>query len=233
MSVRKFCSNLSTAWRMRDFRMELQPVHRQLTMPDGRVRTRVGGGQRDELLGYGRHLITVAHPHLGLMRQRCEQPLRRFNLTACATIFPGRRAGNPGPQGFAGQLHAVTDAEYRNAKSEQAGVTSWCIFRIDAGRPPGENQTAGVVVENSGDGNIVIDDFAVHSLFTHAACNQLGILRAEVEHENALVSYAAARCLRGDCRHFCRRPWSPGPRSPGKPTIIPSRRIRNRRRHPR
>ena len=173
--------------RVRHFRMELQAVEvpRRVRHPgDGRIGARRGA---DEAGGQRRHLVAVAHPHVERLAQAAQEARIRGQVDGrMAELAPVRAADGTAELRRHG-LHSVADAEHRHAQVED-GVGN--PRRPPFGhrfRPAGEDHASrrkdpyrfGAQVERM--------DLAVDALFPDAAGDELGVLRAEVDEQNALV----------------------------------------------
>ena len=64
---------------------------------------------------------------------------------------------------------------------------------VHAGRAAGEDQPLRRELADPLGGDVVPHDLAVDVLLAHPAGDQLGVLRAEVEHEHALASSGDVR----------------------------------------
>src|SRR4029079_3898544 len=89
------------------------------------------------------------------------------------------------------RLHPVADAEHRDAELEQPGVDVRCARLVDRGRPSGQDDPRRVAGRHLGGGRIVRDDLGVDTALTHAPGDQLGVLRAHVDHQHGTVSVAS------------------------------------------
>ena len=70
--------------------------------------------------------------------------------------------------------------------SKIAGIALRCAVGVDAGRAAGKDDALGRELANALGRDVVPHDLAVDVLLAHAASDELGVLRAEVEHEHAL-----------------------------------------------
>src|SRR5262245_5870631 len=98
---------------------------------------------------------------------------------------------------LAHELHPITNAQHGNAEVEQSGVALRGAVSIHAGRPAGKDDAAWGEFTHASRRNVVPHNFAVHMLLAHPAGDELGVLRAEVENEDALGSDAWASGLGG------------------------------------
>ncbi len=83
-------------------------------------------------------------------------------------------------------LHAVAHAEHRHAGVEHVLRRARAVVFGGAFRAAGQDDAAWVEFADLRFGDIPRPQFAVNAQFTHAARDQLGVLRTEVEDENAM-----------------------------------------------
>ena len=180
----KVGQNRAAGGGVRDLGMKLQAVHRQRLVADCGQRAGGGAGKRDEV---GRNLvdlIAVAHPHLGRLRHSGEQACRGEYVATRPAVFARRRLPDAAAQGIAGQLHAVADAQHRDAQPEDLRVAAGSALLVHAGGTSREDDAARSHLQNSGGRDVVPDDLAVDVLFAHPPRDELGVLGAEIEHEH-------------------------------------------------
>ena len=116
-----------------------------------------------------------------------EQIIALVDLQLGRPELPVRGAGHLASQQMGDELHAVTDAEHRNACLQQLDADRRCLSIVDAGRAAGKNEAAWPLTENTGYGGIVRQDLRIDMCLADPAGNQLGVLRTEIEDENFLV----------------------------------------------
>ncbi len=90
-------------------------------------------------------------------------------------------------QRLAGQLHAVADSQHRQTQLEQPRITLRRAALVDARRTSRQDQPDRRMFPHLFDRDVVPHDLAEHVLLAHAARDQLGVLRAEVEHQHSLA----------------------------------------------
>jgi len=169
-----------------DLRMELQSEDRERHMADRGQGTGCGAGERAEVGGHPVHLVPVAHPDLGAGWHAREEFVFLEHLARRPAVFAGLRPPDLTAEGVAGQLHAVADAEHRNAESKNRRVAPWRARLVDARRPAGEDDALGVERTDAVGGHVVPDDLAIDMLLANPPSDELRVLRAEVEHEHPL-----------------------------------------------
>ena len=170
--------------RVGDFRVELKTVDRQRVVPDGCQRACGRAGQRPKIGRDLVDLVAVAHPDLGMGRHTGEDRVGLQHLAGGAAVFAGLCPADLAAEGVAGQLHAVADAEHRDAEPEDAGIAPRGAGLVDTRRPTREDDALRVQRLDAVRGHVVADDLAVDMLLANATGDQLGVLRAEVEHQH-------------------------------------------------
>ncbi len=166
--------------------VELEPQEARAVAHDGDGRVlRVGQGVETR-----RHLgddVAVAHPD----RHRRGQPLEDGGA-ALSLVDHGRAVlaalarGDAAPQLVGQQLHAVADAEHRQAALEDVGGGSGRPFVVDAGRPAGEDEAPRPEAGHLLPGRVVGDELAVDAALAHTAGDEHAVLGAEVEDGDGL-----------------------------------------------
>jgi hypothetical protein len=84
-------------------------------------------------------------------------------------------------------LVPVADAQDGQAGVEQVVGTARRLDFVHRRRTTGEDNALGIVGENFLHGGVVGHDLAVHPARAHLARDELGVLRAKVQHNNRLV----------------------------------------------
>src|SRR5215218_1103723 len=82
---------------------------------------------------------------------------------------------------IAHQLHAIADAQHRNAEFEDLGIRMRRVFGVNAFRSPGEDDADDTVSFQLSRRRGEVVDFRVYLALTDSACDDLGKLGAEVE----------------------------------------------------
>src|ERR1700761_4544064 len=85
---------------------------------------------------------------------------------------------------LAEKLHAVADAEDRDAGLEHALVGLRRALGVNAGRSAGENNAGGAQAFQDAGRGVVTDDFRVDIQLAHAPGDDLRVLGTEIENEN-------------------------------------------------
>ena len=84
-------------------------------------------------------------------------------------------------------LHTIANAEYRYACFKDILRRTRTVFFSSTFRAAGKNNAAWIEVTNLCFCHIPRPQFAVNAQLTHAARNQLGVLRTEVQNEDAML----------------------------------------------
>jgi hypothetical protein len=141
----------------------------------------------------------VAHPHLERGREAREEPVRRRHLDARAAELSPRGALDVAPQEVRHQLHPVADAEDGRALPEDVGVDGRRALLVHARRAARQDDRLRGPHLRGRDGRR--HDLGEALLLAHAPGDQLRVLAAEVDDQDALVGLALG--ARGDRGHVC------------------------------
>ena len=115
-------------------------------------------------------------------------------------VLAGRRALHLAAERLAGQLHAVADAQHGQAEAEDFRIALRRARLVDAGRPAGEDDALGGQLADPLGRDVVPDDLAVDVLLPHPPGDQLGVLRAEIQHQHLFVGKLRHSGLPGENR---------------------------------
>ena len=85
------------------------------------------------------------------------------------------------------RLHAVADAEHRDAELEQLRVEPRGAGRVDRGRAAGEDQALRRAAADLVDADVVRQQLGEDAALAHAAGDQLRVLAAVVEDQDLVV----------------------------------------------
>ena len=173
---------------MGDLGVELDPEQGPFPVLDGHHRHRRRRGGRLEASRHFVDAVAVRHPDALLRLEPREQaavPRGQGNLRAA--VLAHARRHDAAAEHLGHPLHAVADAEDRNAKPQQFRIGLWRVFLVDAVRTAREHDADGLASPNLVHGQVERVDLAVDPELPHPSCDQLGVLAAEVEDENGLV----------------------------------------------
>ena len=173
--------------RMRDLRMKLNAVEFLLFIRHGRDGT--GFRPRHGLKAFRQlnHLISMAHP-AGVVRLRVRQNgAEMIHPDMHQAVFPLFRCGNLSAQHMPHQLHAVANAEDRDAQLKDFLRASRRVRIQHAGRAAAEDDSHGRNLADGFQGRIAGQNLGVNVMLPHPAGDQLGILSAEIQNQNAFL----------------------------------------------
>ncbi len=91
---------------------------------------------RHKVVADRRNLITVAHPHVDLFGQSFKERFLLADLTLRRTVFSRWRVVDLATKCLAGQLHAVANAQDRNAQLKQFRIATRRAVFVNAGMGP-------------------------------------------------------------------------------------------------
>jgi hypothetical protein len=127
----------------------------------------------------------VAHPHgllgwlAGHERVRSGNDAHGRSAVLAATCL-----GNRAAEGGCHRLKSVANSQDRNAQVENAGIEHRSFRLVDTRRAATEHNGRGRLGGNFGGRDRVRHNLGVDPGLTHAARNQLGVLRPKVNNEN-------------------------------------------------
>src|SRR5207248_10175443 len=184
--------------RVDDLGMELD-ADDALVVGEGRHRRVAAAAQGPESGRQPQHLVSVVHPHRQLAGQPVEESARLLDPEQGRAVLAAGGRRDLAAQVVSDQLHAVADAEHRDARAQRLGVDLGCARLVNAGGPAREDQARRPALGQLGPGRGAGDDLAVHARFAHAAGDQLTGLGPEIEDEDGLA------LLLGRSRRGCGR----------------------------
>src|SRR4051812_36144603 len=167
--------------------MELQAEDRPRTVADRGDGAGIGSGQGNEVAVDRWHLVAVAHPHDGLFRHPGEQRVGLLDPALGAAKLTAAGWLDRAAERLAGQLHAVADAEDGDAKIKEGRVAVRSAGFVDAGRTAGEDETTGTQFSDACGRQVMAHQLAENILLADAPSDELGVLRAEVEDQDAFT----------------------------------------------
>ena len=176
---------LLPARRMDDFGVKLQPVEPALTVLDGGIRRVLCVRHGFEALGQLGHFVAVRIPNI----HRCAQPfeerailrhvqLRRAVFAPLAVLhFPAEKVRH--------ELHAVADAEDRQAHGEDRLIRVRRFLRVNGRRPAAEDDSLWLMRGDFFRGGVVRKDDRIDVTLANPPRDDLRILTAEIENDDA------------------------------------------------
>ena len=134
------------------------------------------------------HMIAVAHPYRGLLP--CPKSLEQaaaLDSEVGPAVFAPAGAGDISTGEMSQQLHSVAEAQHRRAQLEQLGVGGGNTLAIDRIGSAREDDSLGLPLANpvhrAGRGM----DLTVHVSLPHPSGNELSVLGAEIDDQDAVV----------------------------------------------
>ncbi len=169
---------------VQDLGVPLQPEAATVGLFEGGDLGAVGGAGDPEARRGDDHRVAVRHPHRLLRRLAREQHGARIDGGGGAPELGAFGALDRAAERLGHHLEPVTDSERRHPGVEQGGVDAGRTVRVDAGRATGQDDRRRLLGQHLGDRHLVRNDLAVDVGLAHAARDQLGVLRAEVDDED-------------------------------------------------
>ena len=128
----------------------------------------------------------MAHPHDLVVGGAVKQARTRRNRGLGVPVLAGARASHRATEGVGHGLEAVADTQDGHPGLENRGVDGGRTLLVHGRGAAGQDDGGGLLGEHVRHAHGVGDDLRVDGSLTHAACDQLGILRAEVDDEDGV-----------------------------------------------
>ncbi len=188
--------------------MELHAVELARLVRHGGVRNAAGESRGDKAVGKFFDAIAVTHPHIeqrpalfvSVIAQAVEQPARRRSCDLCVAEFAMIRRTDPTAELLRHGLHAVADAQHGNAQFKHRLRRGWRLGSGHRLRAARQDHAPGLKLADVLVRHVPGMDLAIDPALAHAARDQLGVLRTEVEDENAMRVDIRKRSRRGGAR---------------------------------
>ena len=129
----------------------------------------------------------MAHPAAGRRLHTAQQTLLLFHPDRNPAVLALRGFLHAAAQQEGGQLHAVADAQHRDAGVIQRRIDLGGIRIMHAGRTAGEDDALRPVRQDFRQGRVPGDYFGIDVAFPDPAGDQLRILAAEIKDQDFLV----------------------------------------------
>ncbi len=179
---------------MRDLGVELDGVEAARRIGHGDDRRVLAPRGGAEAGGELRHLVAVAHPDRLARREAGEEKAGRLlNIDLGAPVLAAVRAAHLAAQDVRHELHAVADAEDRDAEVEELRRRRRRPRREDALRPAGEDDADRREAADLRERQVEGVDLAVDAALAHPPRDELRELAAVVEDEEGLVARPGGR----------------------------------------
>jgi hypothetical protein len=173
--------------RVDDLRVELNPVEAAVGRLEGGHGRPGAGGERGEPGGGLEDRVAVAHPAALLLREPAKEAASAVAKGQVgAAELPRLRALDPAAERQHHRLHAVTDAEDRDAQIEQLGREGRRARLVDRGRAAGEDERLRVAAADLLRGGRGGQHLGEDAALADAPSDQLRVLAAEVEDQDLL-----------------------------------------------
>ena len=138
--------------------------------------------------------VTVAHPYR-LRRGKTVVEQSAGYRDVGSAVFAGTGLGDGAAQGACHCLESVADSENRNVVIEQCGIKLGSTVCVDTRGPTREHNSQGVLGHDLLDGRGVRNHLRVDLGFANSPCDQLRVLRPEVDDKNwSLLLDICHRC---------------------------------------
>ena len=137
-----------------------------------------------------RHLIGVAHPAGAARPEPRQQPaFHPVHGHLGAAVFAPRAAFHRRAQKVGHQLHAVADAQNRHAQRKHALIHRGRALVKHAGRAAAEDDAHGPRCPDIRQRRAAGQHAGIDPVLAHPPGDQLGILSAKIQNQNALRSF--------------------------------------------
>src|SRR5262249_29840502 len=150
----------------------------------GGERASVGRRQRNEV-ATGLDLIAVAHPDDRLGGHTRKQAVIRGGAQMSAAGLTRLARLHVTPQVVADGLQSVADAEHGYTEVEYPRIAVRGALLVNARRSAGEDDAARLQLGDALGGQIMTHHLTEDILFTHPTCDELRVLGAKVEDQDA------------------------------------------------
>ena len=167
--------------------MELDPVDRAFGRLERRHRRRGRRRERGESGRRREHRVAVGHPAALLRRRAGQQPAGLRDRELRAPELPDLGALDAAAQLAREQLHAVADAEHRNAELEQLALQRWRALLVHRRRPAREDHALRAPAPHLLEADVMRQQLGEHAALAHAAGDQLRVLPAVVENHDLFL----------------------------------------------
>ena len=137
----------------------------------------------------------MTHPHHLVVRGAVEQAGALLHAGGGVPVLAGAGASDRSTQGLGHGLESVADPQDRHSGIEEGRVNGGGAVGVDRGRTTGEDDGRRLLVQHGGGIHGVGHDLGVDTGLAHAAGDELGVLGAEVHHEDG--ADGAGRSLAG------------------------------------
>src|SRR5690606_31399949 len=188
--------------------VELEPVEPTLGVAHRGVGTIDASRQGSEAGRESLDAVSVAHPYFHRRVQPVKQGSSGLDRDQVGRSILALSGGRHVPAQCVGeQLHAVADAEDRDAAPEDPVGESGGARLVYAGRAAAQDDPTRIQPVDLFGGNIPREQLAVDPSFTHSPRDQLSILRSKVKDDDCFIHKYRTICssVRISLKPHCRR----------------------------
>ena len=185
-TVEEILQDFGAVLRVYHLRVELHAVELLFRALHRRMAAAGTLGNGSEAGGGRFHLHPVAHPVNSLFRHPGKEGGGGVDGQLGLAVFPGNGLAALAAQKMHHQLHAVADAQHRDAQGEQGRIHRRCAFFKHRGRAAGEDQRIRPEGAHLIHGDAKGLQLAVNAALAHPAGHQQIILPAKIQNQNLL-----------------------------------------------
>ena len=170
--------------------MELHAVDFPRFVADADGRAGLGMRAEAEALRHLRHIVAVAHPCNALLLQTMEQLAARVKERLRFSVFPRGillRSRDLAAEVMGDQLTAIADTEDGQTQFKNCRIDLRRAFSVDALRAAGKNKADRLELHQLRQRRGTGLDLAVYVILTHTARDQLVVLSAKIQNNDALL----------------------------------------------
>ena len=171
------------------FRMELHAVEPALFVHIRRYGCEIGVTGNAEALGQRRDEIGVAHKHVRRHGAAGKERERGVKGNGEYAVLALRARLDRSAAEMADELHAVADAEHRDAELQHGLVAGRGIVAVYAVRSAGEDDALRRHRADLLHGHFARTDLGIDAVLAHAARDQLLVLPAEIQNQYSLSGH--------------------------------------------
>ena len=192
--IEEIAQHLAAELGVVHLRVELYAVEAPAFVGNGGIGAGVGVGDQRKAIRHLRHIVAVAHPGNGLLRDALEQLAAGIVIGDGLAVLPGGillGSRDLTAQRVRHQLAAVANAQDGNAQPEHRRVNVGRFLQIHAVGAAGENDAHGRKGANLVQGRGIRLDLAVDVLLPHPSGDQLIVLSAKVQNQDFFLHTVA------------------------------------------
>ncbi len=146
-----------------------------------------GAAGDDEALREADDVVAMAIPDFEAARDGVEELGFAFAFELGAAVLAALGFLDVAAESVGHPLHAVADAEDGNAEAQDFGIADGGVFIVDGTGAAGEDDADGVVRADVFDFGVAGEDGGEDFELADAAGDELGVLAAEIEDDDALL----------------------------------------------